>query len=245
LSRLLPLEVSFYLSLAASVIHSWWVGPRRPDYWGLPWIRSSRNLLRVLESHGMRVEVSGMRHLLQVDGPAVVAGNHMSTAEVLLMPSLLFPALPFVCVSKDSLARYPVFGPHLAASHSILVRRVNPREDLTVVLQEGSARLASGASVLVFPQATRTTDFSPQEFRSLGVKLARRAGVPIIPVAIDSRAWGNGKLVKDLGPIDPSLPVRFAFGAPIPVTGRGTEAHEACVAFIGDQLAAWRRSDDS
>ena len=75
---------------------------------------------------------------------------------------------------------------------------------------------------------------------SIGIKLAKKAGVPVIPLALQTDALQNGRFIKDLGRIDPERPVRFAFGAPLSVTGKGTTEHQAVLDFIVDQLALWQ-----
>jgi len=51
----------------------------------------------------------------------------------------------------------------------------------------------SDISVLIFPQTTRDLRFDPNKFNTLGIKLAKRAKVPVIPVAVKTDAWGMGK----------------------------------------------------
>ena len=100
--------------------------------------------------------------------------------------------------------------------------------------------MSGGISIIVFPQRTRGFHTQVDEhFNSIGVKLARNAGVPVIPLAIRSDAWANGKRVKDIGKIDPSRPVHFSFGNPLTVSGNGREEHEAIIAFINDKLKKW------
>jgi 1-acyl-sn-glycerol-3-phosphate acyltransferase len=98
-------------------------------------------------------------------------------------------------------------------------------------------------SVVVFPQTTRTHEFDPEQFSTIGVKLARRAGVPIVPMALRTDAWDNGRLFKDFGRIHPSRTVHFEFGASLEVQGRGAEEHEAVSDFIRTRLKAWRAAD--
>ncbi len=45
--------------------------------------------------------------------------------------------------------------------------------------------------------------------------------------------------IKDVGILDPRVPVHFAFGAPITVEGRGTVAHEKVLEFIESHLEDW------
>jgi 1-acyl-sn-glycerol-3-phosphate acyltransferase len=99
--------------------------------------------------------------------------------------------------------------------------------------------LGTGVSIVVFPQTTRTPVFNPQQFNTIGVKLAKKAGVPIIPVALKSDAWGNGRLIKELGKIDPSRTVYFAFGEPFRIKDRGTEEHQNIIRFIQGKLGEW------
>jgi 1-acyl-sn-glycerol-3-phosphate acyltransferase len=121
----------------------------------------------------------------------------------------------------------------------IVVDRVNPREDLMRVLTEGAAHLRRGRSIIVFPQTTRTTVFDPAHFNTIGIKLAREAGVPIVPVAVRTDAWGIGKVIKEFGKIDVTLPVRIAFGKPLTVEGRGNQTHQAVISYVSEQLEAW------
>jgi 1-acyl-sn-glycerol-3-phosphate acyltransferase len=46
-------------------------------------------------------------------------------------------------------------------------------------------------------------------------------------------------LVKEFGRINPTLPVRLAFGDPISMSGRGNAAHHAAVEFIRSTLQSW------
>ncbi len=76
-------------------------------------------------------------------------------------------------------------------------------------------------------------------FNTIGAKLARRAGVPLVPIALKTDAWSVGKLIKDFGPIRPERTVHFSIGPPLEVTGNGREQHEETVRFIQNKLASW------
>ena len=121
----------------------------------------------------------------------------------------------------------------------IAISQTNAREDFRAMMEGGVERLAKGISVIVFPEGRRAAKFDPAGFNTIGVKLARRAGAPIVPFALDTGAWGIGKWISDMGPIDPSRRVRIAFGKPIEVQGRGTEEHEAIIRYVSEKLAEW------
>lgn len=203
------------------------------------WRNSSAEVLRVVESLGGQVEVEGLEHLRALTGPAVIVGNHMSTLETFLLPGFVVPYGPVTFVVKESLLRYPVFGHVMRSRDPVAVGRTNPREDLRAVLDGGEQRLAKGVSVIVFPQTTRSRHFDPTHFNSIGAKLAGRAGVPLIPLALRTDAWGIGRRLKDFGPVDMSRPVRFRFGPPLTPDKRGAAAHQQTVEFIQEALESW------
>ena len=66
-----------------------------------------------------------------------------------------------------------------------------------MLMSKGVEHLKNGTSVIVFPQKTRAAEFNPEEFNSIGVKLAKRAGVPVQPLALDTSFWGRGKFISE------------------------------------------------
>jgi 1-acyl-sn-glycerol-3-phosphate acyltransferase len=193
---------------------------------------------RALESVGIAFEVTGEENLGR-DRPVVYVANHMSVLETLVLPALLPTSPQPTFVVKKSLLSYPIFGKVLGALDPIIVERDSARADLATVLVEGEARLKRGMSVVVFPQAARSVVFDPAVFNTLGAKLAQRAGAPIVPLALKTDAWGIGRYVRDIGWIDPSRKVRFAFGRRVDAPRGDRQAHEAVVAFIQAKLAGW------
>lgn len=223
----------------------WYNGRRASQgrYGDAEWASSSLDVMHALEDAGVTLELTGMDHFRKAPGPVVFVGNHMSALETMVLPGIIQPVRPVAFVVKKSLLTQPVFGPVMRSRDPIVVGRVNPREDLKAVLEQGVRKLASGISVIIFPQSTRSVVFRPEEFNSLGVKLALRAGVPVVPLALKTDAWGIGRRFKDIGRIDTTRKVHFAFGEPMPVTGRGAEEHERVVRFIQEHLKEWGRED--
>ncbi len=207
------------------------------------WYDSSLDTLKSLERTGIEFYFSGMDNIRKANGPVVFVGNHMTTLETVIFPSIIRPIKPVVYVIKEELSKYPLFGPIALARDPILVGRENPREDLRIVLEEGSKRLQAGKSVIIFPQRTRSAGLDPALFNSLGTKLAKRNNVPVIPIALITDAWGNGKHIKEAGKIDPSKKVYIAFGPPIKIIGNGAEEHNQVIAFIANKFIGWGRPD--
>lgn len=203
------------------------------------WIASSCETRYALERSGCVFQIENLDVLKNRDGPCVIIGNHMSTLETFILPGYVQPVRSVTFVVKEALTKMPVFKHIMNTRNPIVVGRVNPRDDLKAVLEDGADRLKKGISVVVFPQRTRTPVFNPEEFNTIGVKLAKKAGVPVVPLALKTDAWANGKFVKDIGRIHPDRTVHFCFGEPMEITGNGREQHEKIVGFIMGKLTEW------
>jgi len=203
------------------------------------WAFHSHRVVQIVESVGGKVNISGLEAVSQQAGPVVFIANHMSLLEALALAGIALPFKRVTFVIKEELRHYPVIGQFMKVLKLIAVSRQNPRQDLKQVMHEGGNFISNGVSVFIFPQATRSVEFNIQAFNTLGVKLAARAGVPVIPVAVKTDFQGNGKLIKDMGPVDPSKMVYFKFGEPMAVAGKGRAAHQYVVEFIAENLKAW------
>ncbi len=196
----------------------------------------SFEVFKLLEKVGVRFKIEGINNIEEYNAPAVFVGNHMSTLETFILPLLLIPFTPISFVVKKSLVEYPVFGHIMKAVDPITVSRTNPRNDLKTVIEEGSKKISQGRSIVVFPQTTRKIDFVESEFNSIGIKLAKRANVPVIPFALKTDAWQNGRWIKDFGPIDVTKKVYFSFGKPIFIESKGDREHKLVVDFISEKI---------
>ena len=210
-------------------------------YDGERWAYDSMLVGRLLEDMGIHVSIEGVENL-DFEGPCVFEANHMSTLETLFLPCIIQPLRDTTFVVKRQLLGYPCLGPVLAAREPIALGRANPREDLKLVMEDGLKILGSGRSIIVFTQGTRRSNVEPGDFNSLAVKLARKANVPVVPIALKTDAWGEGSLIKDIGPIDPKLPIHVRFGAPVEIKG-AREEHTAIVDFIKNSFDEWVAAD--
>ena len=204
------------------------------------WSMLQERTLRYAEGAGGKATYEGVPKILNAEGPFVYAANHMSLLETFTLPLALLLAGPIAIVVKESLLNYPVFGKVLRTVASpIAVTRKNARQDLQTVMEQGQAAIESGKSVLIFPQSTRSRSFDVGRFNSIAARLARRANVPLVPVALRTDFMGLGRIIKDFGPLYRDRPIRFRIGDPIPPSGNVKELHAKAVSFIRTCMVEW------
>ncbi len=232
------LNFIYYLRLISTLTHASIVG-RRGNLDDEKWASYSHRIIQIVESVGGKVNISGLEALSRQPGPLVYIANHMSLLETLILPGIALAFNRITFVIKEELRHYPVFKHIMIALNLIAVSRQNPRDDFKVVMREGSKFISNGGSIIIFPQATRSVEFDVEGFNTLGVKLASRSGVPVVPVAIKTDFQHNGQWIKDMGPIDPLKTLYFKFGEPVDVAGKGRQTHQHVIEFIVQNLLDW------
>jgi 1-acyl-sn-glycerol-3-phosphate acyltransferase len=135
---------------------------------------------------GIRTEVSGT----VPPGPHLIAAKHQSMFETLEMVRVAH--LP-VIVMKSELADVPLFGLMTRRYGVIVVERSAGAKALRRLVAEGKRAIASGRSVIIFPEGTRVRPGETPPLKSGFAALYRVLGLPVVPVAIDSgEVWGRG-----------------------------------------------------
>ena len=203
------------------------------------WQRFAFQSIAFAERVGSEVTIEGFETIKAHGKPVVYVMNHMSTLETMIAPALLIPFGNIAIVLKKSLDELPFVGRASRSVGSIAVTRKNARDDLKTVLTEGCKRIADGRSVLLYPQGTRQSVFDPKRFNSLGAKLAERAGVALVPIAVRTDILQTGKLIRDFGKVDPSKPLKVACGPILDPSLGASVMHERSLAFIMETLEHW------
>ncbi len=208
------------------------------------WAELCFSSVTVPEALGMNVIVEGFQDRLKYSGPVMYLSNHMSMTETILLPPALLAMGPLSYVAKASLAHLPFLGKAAAHMGMVPISRQSPRQDLIDILRIGTERIQGGDSFLIYPQGTRMNVFSRAKYSSIGAKLAERAGCPIVPIVVDTRAQPTRKtglfrkMLKDFGPVDTSYDIRVAAGPVIPL-GKSKEMHEAAFDWMATKLEEW------
>lgn len=208
------------------------------NYTKADWYGDSFKALAALESVGIKLEVTGCENLSQAQ-PCLLLSNHMSVFETFVLPVILQSYVDVTFVVKKPLMTLPIFKDILHIIDPIAVGQTNPREDFKTMMEQGMDRLGKGLSLVIFPQGERLPLFDRKRFNTIGIKLAKKANVPIIPVALRTDAWSIGKIFMDIGKIDASKTAHIAFGEPMTVRGNGQAEHQLVLDFIENKLEQW------
>ncbi len=172
----------------------------------------------LLKFWGVELKVVGVEHL----DPAssyVVMSNHHSYADIVA----LFVALPVIpgFLAKSELRRVPFLHAALRAGGHVVIQRKR-HESAMQTIDSAAAQVRGGRTVLVFPEGTRSETDTVGEFKSGGFRLAKAAGVPIVPVGL-----------RGTGAIGPTRSILFWPGkvevhVGQPLTAAEVEASDFC-----------------
>ncbi|MBI2794337.1 MAG: 1-acyl-sn-glycerol-3-phosphate acyltransferase [Ignavibacteria bacterium] len=134
----------------------------------------------LLRLSGVKLQVVG-EHNIEPGKRYVYVANHSSLFDI----PIVFAGIPdnVRIMYKRELERIPVFGWCLNMSPLISVNRSRHR-DAADVLANIVTSLSSGASVLLFPEGTRSVDGTVGTFRRGAVTIASDSQTPVIPVSI-------------------------------------------------------------
>lgn len=189
------------------------IGPLRPvqftDKMASDWGRLNLRLQRLI--CGLDYRISGAENLPA--GASIVMSKHQSAWETIALRGLLKPQQSWVL--KKELMQVPIFGRGLALAKSIPIDRSAGRRAVRKVVEEGSARLAEGRYVIIFPEGTRTAPGERKKYGIGGGVLAERSGAVVIPIAHNAGVYWRRRGVKKY----PGT-VQVVIGPPIDCQGK-------------------------
>jgi 1-acyl-sn-glycerol-3-phosphate acyltransferase len=137
-------------------------------------------------------EIEGLRD----EGPLIVAANHPSLLDAVILISCLPNA---ICVMKASLMDNLLFG-----SAARLARYIR-NDGILQIIAKSCESLREGGHLVLFPEGSRTTHFPVDTLPPTLGMVARRAGVPVQTVLLDFSTAYLGKAWPLLRP--PVLPL--------------------------------------
>jgi len=162
---------------------------------------------------GQPIDITGLEHLPRT-GPALLAVNHVGYVDFIyggVAPERIGRRVRFM--AKRELFDHKVSGPIMRACQHIAVDRAEGEASLAEALRH----LEGGELVGIFPEATISRAMEIKDLKTGAVRIAHRAGVPLIPMVL----WGTQRLLTKDRPRDLSrgTAVSIRIGEPISVTG--------------------------
>ena len=144
-----------------------------------------RRLLQVLFSLWFSVRCIG-REKVPGDGGVLLASNHQSFLDPILVGMGLHREVHYM--ARETLFRNPMAGWLIRAVNAFPVKRHSA--DVGAI-KKTLRLLESGEVVNLFGEGTRSRDGTIGEVQPGIIMLARKAGVPVVPVVIDGafEAW--------------------------------------------------------
>jgi len=141
---------------------------------------------------GVDLKINGKAHL-DPEKAYIFMPNHQSMIDIPVIYTALYHQ--FRWVAKAELFKIPLFGESLKRCGYISIDRSN-RKAAFASLREAVRKIRKGASVLIFPEGTRSDDGTILPFKKGGFVMAVEAQAMIVPMVITGTrsVMSKGKL---------------------------------------------------
>lgn len=157
-----------------------------------------------------QVSVEGHENI-NPDHTYVIVSNHQSLVDILVAFTLF---IHFKWVSKAELFNIPLIGWNMSLNRYVKLRR-GDSSSIKQMYAACEKHLSQGSSVYLFPEGTRSETGHMRKFKEGAFVLAKRLGLPILPLVINGSRSAvpknslnfHGKThvrVTILPPIDPA-----------------------------------------
>ncbi|MHB8790399.1 MAG: lysophospholipid acyltransferase family protein [Desulfobulbaceae bacterium] len=178
---------------------------------------------------GVRVRVLGTENL-EAGQTYIFMGNHVSQFDIFTFQG--YSPHDFRWIVKKELFRIPVFGAAMRRAGLVAIDRSHGREAMKS-LNAAAENINSGASVLIFPEGTRSIDGTLQPFKAGVITLAIKAGVPVVPVGFVGtyEVLPKGRLLVNPGE------VILRIGRPISIRGYTMKDKHELARVLHDRVA--------
>lgn len=162
---------------------------------------------KILFLSGVKKRVIGVERVPQ-DQSVLFIVNHRGFFDSVLA----FYTVPILAgfVSKKEIAGVPGLRMWMKLIKCVFLDRENPREGIKAILK-GIENIKSGTSMFISPEGTRNKGEGLLEFKPGSLKMAEKAGCPIVPVAITNA----DKVFEDHLPWIKGTEMTIEYGEPI------------------------------
>ena len=177
----------FTLFVAIMVLLSLCVGNKRKvwQFWVRAW---SGTIIKILK---LKLLVTGQENL---KSPAIVAMNHESILDIFVLPAVAPGFATFL--AKKEVQKIPLVGRAMKACGCIFVDR-SKTERAVKSIQDGLRDLPEDASILLYPEGTRSRNFTLRPLKKGIAHIAVQSKLPVITIGqygMEKVGGGNNNL---------------------------------------------------
>lgn len=185
---------------------------------------------------GVKLSVDGLEHVDGLDN-AIIVANHKSWLDPMVTVFALKPKLSFAFMVKESLLHIPLAGRYMRWAGFIAIsRRRGAKEQNAQRLEEATAGLQKGVSLLVFPEGTRVPGHRFGRFKKGAFAIAQSTQAPVVPVVIS----GTGPLLPRRTPFARPGHVHVEILPPRPAPDADTDADDWTNTLRNDMAKHYR-----
>ena len=164
---------------------------------------------RVFDLTGSTMTVKGLENIPKET--CLYASNHLSFLDIIVLEKTLPEDKRAGFIAKDSLKKIPGLSAWMELIRCIFLNRSDPKEGLKSILK-GADYLKEGYNMCIFPEGTRCKEGQLGDFKPASLKMAQKAKVPVVPVAITGT---SSILEENRGLSIKPAKVTVTFGEPI------------------------------
>jgi len=169
----------------------------------------------VIWGTGAQVTVEGLENIPPKGGLCFI-GNHPGDFDVIL--ALAYIPRRFGFIAKKEVLFLPFVNIWVLLLGGLFIDRKNIAQGKRAI-EKGAERIKNGASMIIFPEGTRSRGRGLLPFKAGAFKLATLANAPIVPLVIH----GSYSVWEETGLIQP-VPVHLTFLPPIETASLDAEA---------------------
>ena len=171
---------------------------------------------KVLFFSGIKKKVIGVERIPK-DESVLFIFNHRGFFDIILA----YYTVPVLSsfVSKKEIAKVPGLRLWMRNIKCVFLDRENPREGIKAILK-GIENIQRGTSMFISPEGTRNSGEGLLPFKPGSLKMAEKAGCPIVPVAITN----SEKAFENHLPWIKSTQMTIEYGEPIYIHELSKEA---------------------